>query len=42
MPGKYLGLPSKIGRNKTALFSYIEEKTSKKIQGWKEKTLTQA
>lgn len=41
-PGKYLGLPTSIGRNKTSLFTYIEEKITNKIQGWKENLLNQA
>lgn len=40
--GKYLGLPSNLGNNKTTLFSYIENKTNKKIQRWKENFLNQA
>lgn len=37
----YLGLPSSIGRNKTALFSYIDDRVSSKIQV-KEKVLSRA
>ena len=39
---KYLGLPSLVGRNKKASFNYIKERVWKKIQGWKEKFLSQA
>ena len=39
---KYLGLPSLVGGNKKASFNYIEERVWKKIQGWKEKLLSQA
>ena len=39
---KYLGLPSLVGRNKKASFNYIKERVWKKIQGWKEKVLSQA
>ena len=39
---KYLGLPSLIGRNKKASFNYIKERVWKKLQGWKEKLLSQA
>ena len=39
---KYLGLPSLVGRNKKASFSYIKERVWRKIQGWKEKLLSQA
>ena len=39
---KYLGLPSLIGRHKKASFNYIRERVWKKLQGWKEKLLSQA
>ena len=38
---KYLGLPSLVGRNKKASFNYIKERIWRKIQGWKEKLLSQ-
>ena len=38
---KYLGLPSLVGRNKKASFNYIKERVWKKLQGWKEKLLSQ-
>ena len=39
---KYLGLPSLVGRNKKASFNYIKERVWRKIQGCKEKLLSQA
>lgn len=39
---KYLGLPSFMGRGKRKSFSYIRERVWHKIQGWKEKLLSQA
>ena len=39
---KYLGLPSLVGKNKKASFNYIKERVQRKIQGWKEKLLSQA
>ena len=38
---RYLGLPSLVGRNKNASFNYIKEQVWKKLQGWKEKLLSQ-
>ena len=39
---KYLGLPSFIDRHKKASFDYIKEIVWRKLQGWKEKLLSQA
>ena len=38
----YLGLPAVVGRNKKASLRYIKEKIWNKLQGWKEKLLSQA
>ena len=38
----YLGLPSFVGRSKMQSFAYIKEKVWSKIQGWKERLLSQA
>ncbi|XP_019179708.1 PREDICTED: uncharacterized protein LOC109174921 [Ipomoea nil] len=40
--GKYLGLPSFVGRNKKTVFSYIEDKIKQRISSWNRKFLTQA
>ncbi|XP_019158174.1 PREDICTED: uncharacterized protein LOC109154890 [Ipomoea nil] len=40
--GKYLGLPSFVGRKKRAVFSYIEDKIKQRISSWNKKFLTQA
>jgi hypothetical protein len=40
--GRYLGMPSYIGRAKTKTFQYIKDKVWNKIQGWKEKLLSKA
>ena len=37
--GKYLGLPSIIGKSKNRVFAEIKEKVWKKLSSWKEKTL---
>ncbi|XP_019155723.1 PREDICTED: uncharacterized protein LOC109152478 [Ipomoea nil] len=39
---KYLGLPSFVGRNKRAVFSYVEEKIKQRIGSWNKKLLSQA
>ncbi|KAK6119349.1 hypothetical protein DH2020_046910 [Rehmannia glutinosa] len=40
--GKYLGLPSVIGANKKQVFSSILDRCWSRLQGWKEKQLSQA
>ena len=39
---KYLGLPAVVGRKKKESLSYIKERVWTKLQGWKEKLLSQA
>ncbi|XP_024163967.1 uncharacterized protein LOC112170934 [Rosa chinensis] len=39
---KYLGLPMKVGRSKSAIFAYIKEKLAKKLVNWKAKILSAA
>ena len=39
---KYLGLPSFVGRVKKACFTQIKERIWARMQGWKEKLLSQA
>ena len=38
---KYLGLPSFVGRSKYQTFAQLKEKVWKKVNGWKEKLLSQ-
>ena len=38
--GKYLGLPTIVGRSKKAIFANVKERIWKKLQGWKEKFLS--
>ncbi|KAL6191490.1 hypothetical protein ACLB2K_037880 [Fragaria x ananassa] len=40
--GKYLGLPTVVGRNKTETFSYIKEQLCNKLEGWQGKLLSGA
>ena len=39
---KYLGLPTVVGRRKNASLNYIKDRVWSKLQGWKEKLLSQA
>ena len=39
---KYLGLPTVVGKNKSASLNFIKERVWEKLQGWKEKILSQA
>ena len=39
---KYLGLLSFVGLNKTVCFTQIKERIWARMQGWKEKLLSQA
>ncbi|XP_062020747.1 uncharacterized mitochondrial protein AtMg00310-like [Rosa rugosa] len=39
---RYLGLPTFVGRNKTAAFGYLKEKLTKKVVSWREKLLSGA
>ena len=39
---KYLGLPAVVGRNKKVSLNFIKERVWNKLQGWKEKLLSQA
>ena len=39
---KYLKLPAVVGKNKTTSLNFIKERVWEKLQGWKEKILTQA
>ncbi|PNY06371.1 ribonuclease H, partial [Trifolium pratense] len=40
--GKYLGLPSIIGRDKKSIFSFIKDRIWKKIQSWNSRSLSRA
>ncbi|XP_057796787.1 uncharacterized protein LOC131012797 [Salvia miltiorrhiza] len=40
--GRYLGLPSLIGRKKKEIFKYLRDRLWKKIQGWNGKKLSKA
>jgi len=39
---KYLGMPSMIGRNKTATFAYIKDCVWQRINSWSSKCLSKA
>lgn len=38
--GKYLGLPSQIGRSKKSVFNFLKDRVSHRIQGWCNKLLS--
>jgi len=40
--GKYLGLPSMIGRDRKATFAYIKDRVWQKINSWSGKCLSKA
>ncbi|GAU25843.1 hypothetical protein TSUD_31070 [Trifolium subterraneum] len=40
--GIYLGLPSMVGRSKKAIFSYIKDRISKRINSWRGRALSKA
>jgi hypothetical protein len=40
--GKYLGLPSMVGRSKKATFSFIKDRVWLKISSWSSKCLSKA
>nr|XP_017239407.1 PREDICTED: uncharacterized protein LOC108212190 [Daucus carota subsp. sativus] len=39
---KYLGLPSLVGRSKKRVFGFVKERLWKRLQGWKDKTISRA
>lgn len=41
-PGTYLGLPTIWGRSKKEALVYIKERIGRKIEGWKERCLSQS
>ncbi|KAL6133575.1 hypothetical protein ACLB2K_065810 [Fragaria x ananassa] len=41
-PSIYLGIPSIWGRSKKGVLSYIKERVSRKVEGWKQCTLSMA
>ncbi|XP_019189682.1 PREDICTED: uncharacterized protein LOC109184096 [Ipomoea nil] len=40
--GKYLGLPSVVGRNRRAVFAYIEQKLRQRFGSWNKRLLSKA
>jgi hypothetical protein len=40
--GKYLGLPSMVGRNRKETFCFIKDRILKKINSWSSRCLSQA
>lgn len=42
MPGKYLGMPMIVGRNKCATFLFLSERVEQKLQVWQNKQISKA
>ncbi|XP_031090962.1 uncharacterized protein LOC115995954 [Ipomoea triloba] len=40
--GRYLGLPSVLGKNKTAIFRYLEQRIQERIGSWQHKFISRA
>lgn len=40
--GKYLGLPSFVGRSKKRVFGFVKDKVRKRLQGWQSKSISRA
>lgn len=40
--GKYLGVPSVVGRSKKSTFSYVKERVWKRISSWSSRSLSRA
>ncbi|XP_031101990.1 uncharacterized protein LOC116005896 [Ipomoea triloba] len=40
--GRYLGFPSVLGKNKTAIFRFIEQRVRERIGGWQQKLISKA
>lgn len=41
-PGKYLGIPMSIGKNRVAEFNFLMEKVDQKLQGWNNQIISRA
>ena len=41
MNERYLGLPVYVGRSKSNVFGYLKDRIWKRIQGWKERMLSE-
>lgn len=40
--GKYLGMPMRVGANKTAVFGFLVDKVEQKLQAWKVQNISKA
>lgn len=36
-PGKYLGMPMQVGKNKTEVFGFLSDRVRQILQGWSNK-----
>ena len=39
-PGKYLGVPMRIGKKKNEVFNFLKDRVSRKLQGWVNKPIS--
>lgn len=42
LPGKYLGMPMFVGKNKAEIFGFLTDRVRQKLQGWMNKELSKA
>ncbi|KAL8125715.1 hypothetical protein AgCh_013104 [Apium graveolens] len=41
-PGKYLGMPMRVGRKKVETFQFLKDRVKQKLQGWGNKSISKA
>lgn len=39
-PGKYLGMPMRVGRKKVSVFQFLTDRVKQKLQGWGNKMIS--
>lgn len=41
-PGRYLGIPMRVGRKKVEIFQFLKDKMKQRLHGWREKSVSKA